>query len=339
MIFSICIPTYNRRESLDNCLNSILISNRHVTDFKYEICVSDNCSEDDISKIIKKYDRILNIKFNKNNTNLGFALNAIKCVSMAKGKFVWMIGNDDLVLPQTLLNIKNLILENPDVDYFFANSYYLNSDFLDNFSKPFNTKYLQYDAMKKISKLKNNKKVEFWEIINPKVSWEFLIGIFLSIFNREKWEDHKNILNYEDLKDTRPWSNFDNTCLHPKIISTAFKNSKSYICAEPLSVNLIGKREWFNLYEFVEIVRIPELLDYYRKQGLGLIRYLYCKNYSLRNFSNFFFKIMIRGDRAGFRYINFYRHFFRNLLYPNVYMSLIYFILRNLKKTIKYLIK
>jgi hypothetical protein len=258
---------------------------------------------------------------------------------MAKGKFVWMIGNDDLVLPQTLLNIKNLILENPDVDYFFANSYYLNSDFLDNFSKPFNTKYLQYDAMKKISKLKNNKKVEFWEIINPKVSWEFLIGIFLSIFNREKWEDHKNILNYEDLKDTRPWSNFDNTCLHPKIISTAFKNSKSYICAEPLSVNLIGKREWFNLYEFVEIVRIPELLDYYRKQGLGLIRYLYCKNYSLRNFSNFFFKIMIRGDRAGFRYINFYRHFFRNLLYPNVYMSLIYFILRNLKKTIKYLIK
>lgn len=339
MIFSICIPTYNRRESLDNCLNSILISNRYVTDFKYEICVSDNCSEDDISKIIKKYDRKLDIKFNKNNTNLGFALNAIKCVSMAKGKFVWMIGNDDLLLPQTLLKIKNLILENPEVDYFFANSYYLNSNFLDNFSKPFNTKYLQYDAMKTISKLKTNKKVEFWEIIDPKVSWEFLIGIFLSIFNREKWEEHKNILNYEDLKDTRPWSNFDNTCLHPKIISIAFKNSKSYISADPLSVNLIGKREWFSLYEFVEVVRIPELLDYYRKQGLGLIRYLYCKNYSLRNFSNFFLKIMIRGDRAGFSYINFYRHFFRNLLYPNVYMSLIYFILRSLNKTIKYLTK
>lgn len=339
MIFSICIPTYNRRESLDNCLNSILISNQYVKDFKYEICVSDNCSEDDISKIIKKYDYILDIKFNKNNTNLGFALNAIKCVSMAKGKFVWMIGNDDLLLPQTLLKIKNLILENPEVDYFFANSYYLNSNFLDNFSRPFNTKYLQYDTMKKISKLKTNKKVEFWEIIDPKVSWEFLIGIFLSIFNREKWEDHKNILNYEDLKDTRPWSNFDNTCLNPKIISTAFKNSKSYICADPLSVNLIGKREWFSLYEFVEVVRIPELLDYYRKQGLGLIRYLYCKNYSLRNFSNFFFKIIIRGDRAGLRYINFYHHFFRNLLYPNVYMSLLYFILRSLNKTIKYLIK
>ena len=175
MIFSICIPTYNRRESLDNCLNSILISNQYVSDFKYEICISDNCSSDDVSSVIKKYNDILDIKFNKNDTNLGFALNAIKSVSMAKGKFAWMIGNDDLLLPQTLLKIKNLIEENPEVDYFFANSYYLNSNFLQNFPKPFDTKYLQYGEMKKVSQLQNDKNVKFWEIIDPKVSWEFLI--------------------------------------------------------------------------------------------------------------------------------------------------------------------
>ena len=339
MIFSICIPTFNRRESLDNCLNSIFISNQHVSDFKYEICISDNCSSDDVSSVIKKYSHILDIKFNKNNKNLGFALNALKSVSMAKGKFAWMIGNDDLLLPQTLVKIKSLILENPEVDYFFANSYYLNSNFLDSFPKPFDTKYLQYNSMKRVSQLQNNKNVKFWEIIDPKVSWEFLIGIFLSIFNRQKWEDHKNVLNYEDLKDTRPWSNFDNTCIHPKILSTAFKNSKSYISSEPLSINLIGEREWFNLYEFIEIVRIPELLDYYRKQGLGLFKYWYCKNYSLRNFLNFFFKILIRGDKAGLGYINFNKHILKNLLYPNVYMSLIYFIGRSFNKVFKNLIK
>lgn len=339
MIFSICIPTYNRIDSLDNCLNSILISNQHVSNFQYEICISDNCSLDDISKIIKKYDQLLDIKFNKNISNVGFALNAIKSISMAKGKFAWMIGNDDLLLPQTLLKIKNLIFDNPQVDYFFANSYYLNSNFLDKFPKPFDTKYLQYSAMKSVSKLKNDKIVNFWEVIDPKVSWEFLIGIFLNIFNRQKWVDNKNVLNYEDLKDTRPWSNFDNTCIHPKILSTAFKNSKSYISSEPLSINLIGKREWVALYEFIEIVRIPELLDYYRKQGLGLFKYWYCKNYSLRNFSNFFFKILIRGDKAGLGYINFKKHFLKNLLYPNVYISLIYFIFRSFNNVIKYLLK
>ena len=37
MKFSICIPTFNRNESLDNCLNSILISDRLQNNFDYEI--------------------------------------------------------------------------------------------------------------------------------------------------------------------------------------------------------------------------------------------------------------------------------------------------------------
>ena len=67
-----------------------------------------------------------------------------------------------------------------------------------------------------------------------------------------------------------------------------FNKSNCYICSEPLSVNIIGYREWTNLYDFVEIVRIPELLDYYRSMGMGLSKYLYCKNYALRNFFKFF---------------------------------------------------
>ena len=113
--------------------------------------------------------------------------------------------------------------------------------------------------MKSISKVKSNKQVEFWEIIDPEVSWDFLIGIYLSIFKREKWNKHKSILNYQDLNDARYWSNFNNTCIHPIIMGSAFKNSKAFICAEPLSVNLSGQREWSKLYEFIEIIRLPEL--------------------------------------------------------------------------------
>ena len=247
---------------------------------------------------------------------------------MAEGEFSWMIGNDDLILPETLTKLKSLLNSNLDKDYFFINSYHLESSYLDKFPSPFNTKNLNFKNMKKISSLKTNKEGYFWDVIDPKVSWEFLIGIYLNLFKTKKWLKSTDIIDQEKIKDTRVWSNFDNTCLHPIVIANAFKNSKAYIYADPLSINLIGEREWGSLYEFIEIIRIPELLDYYRTQGLSLKRYLYCKNFALRNFSNYLFKIIIGGEKKGRNYLNIKNHILKNLIYPNVYLSPIYFILR-----------
>ena len=328
MILSICIPTYNRINQLDNCLNSILISKKNVDNFNFEVCISDNNSQEDTESIIKKYNKELVIKYNRNEKNYGFAINGIKTISMAEGEFSWMIGNDDLILPETLTKLKSLLNSNLDKDYFFINSYHLESSYLDKFPSPFNTKNLNFKNMKKISSLKTNKEGYFWDVIDPKVSWEFLIGIYLNLFKTKKWLKSIDIIDQEKIKDTRVWSNFDNTCLHPIVIANAFKNSKAYIYADPLSINLIGEREWGSLYEFIEIIRIPELLDYYRTQGLSLKRYLYCKNFALRNFSNYLFKIIIGGEKKGRNYLNIKNHILKNLIYPNVYLSPIYFILR-----------
>ena len=94
-------------------------------------------------------------------------------------------------------------------------------------------------------------------------------------------------------------------------------------------------REWSSLYDFIEIVRIPELLDYYRSQGMNFWRYIYCKNFSLRNFFNFFTKIIIRGDQAGRNYVKYYKHFFKNLIFPYAWLSIIFFAMRLIRKKIK----
>ncbi len=336
MILSICIPNYNRLNCLDNCLNSILIASKNVKDFDFEVCISDNNSITNPIEIIEKYKKYYKIIYNRNDENLGFALNAIKTVSVSTGKYAWLIGNDDLILPNTLIELKKIFKENSDTEFFFINSYYLNSKFLEKFPYPFNTSNLEASKMKKLSKLKQNKRVNFWEIIDPDVSWEFLIGIFLSIFNREMWLEGLDCLNKKDLEDKNIWSNFDNTCLNAKVVSTVFKDKKSFICSQPLSVNLIGEREWVNLYDFIEIVRIPELIDYYRSQGMGFFKYIYCKNFALRNFFNFFTKIMIHGDKAGRNYVNFYNHFLKNLIYPYAWLSIIFFVMRAIRKMIKY---
>ena len=63
-MLTICIPTFNRINQLDNCLNSILLSKNNVSDFKFEVCVSDNFSEKNPIDVINKYKDKINIKFN-----------------------------------------------------------------------------------------------------------------------------------------------------------------------------------------------------------------------------------------------------------------------------------
>ena len=151
MILSICIPSYNRLNCLDNCLNSILIASRNVKNFEFEVCVSDNNSDKDPIEIIDRYKKYYKIKYNRNTENLGFALNAIKTVKISTGKYAWLIGNDDLILPNTLYELKNIFEENIDTEFFFINSYYLHSKYLDKFPHPFDTSELKSINMKRVS--------------------------------------------------------------------------------------------------------------------------------------------------------------------------------------------
>jgi hypothetical protein len=82
----------------------------------------------------------------------------------------------------------------------------------------------------------------------------------------------------------------------------------------------------------VEIIRIPEILDFYRSQGLGFFRYIYCKNFSLRNFANYVIKILLSGKKGRSHYVDFRKHIFSNLIFPNVYLSIIYFFIRKIKQ-------
>ena len=55
----------------------------------------------------------------------------------------------------------------------------------------------------------------------------------------------------------------------------------------------------------------------------------------MRNFFNFFFKILIKGEKAGLHYINFRKHFLKNLVYPYAWLSVFFFAFRTFKKMIK----
>ena len=326
MSLSICIPTFNRPIQLENCLNSLALQ----TNKNFEVCVSDNNSSYKVKKLINTFKKKLNIRFSKNNKNIGFAKNLLKATSMARKEFIWLLGDDDLLINSAVDSLLKKIEKNYECDFFWVNSFYLNHNKLKKFPHPFNTKNLP-KRLRKHSNLLFDKKLNFFDLIDYRIGFDYLLGIFLCVFRREKWNNNLKYIDQNSLKDLRTWSNFENTCFHVKIFCKAFKKSKAFFCVKPLSVSLHGVREWDKLYPFIEIIRIPEVLDCCRKNGMKLIPYLINKNYSLKNFFNYFYKILIGGKDYGLQYVNFKKHFFYNLIFPNSWLSIIYFLNRRIK--------
>ena len=291
MLLSICIPNYNRAKYLNNCLNSILIA-KSFSSLKFEICISDNGSKDDILSIINLYKKKgLKINFKRNRKNLGFGSNFYKVVKMAKGEFIWLIGNDDLLYTYALKELEKLFNKNKDIDFFFINSSSLNSKFVFKHKQPFNTKKIPKNLYN-FSKIKKSQKTKFFNLINPSVSWDFMLAMFLTISRRKKFIKNINILDKKKLNDPGIWSTIDNTAPHVKIFSYTFKNSDCYMQARPLSVNLFGEKGWSYIYPFIMIIRIPEILDIYRKNGLPFIKYIVYKNHALKKFVQYMYYIL-----------------------------------------------
>lgn len=328
MKLSICIPTFNRPSQLPNCLNSIYIAKKN-SNLDFNVCISDNGSNYNVKQVTDNFKDKLDIILNINKKNLGYQPNLLKAISLSQSEFVWAIGDDDLLMPNSLSSLNFLFNKFKDVDFFYVNSYHLNYDYLKKFQRPFDTNLLPKN-MSKLAKKETSMKCVFWDLIDHRITFDFLMGNFTNVFKREMFLNNINCLDVEKLKDNRLCSNFDNCCGYIKVYANAFKDSKVFYSPDGYSVNCYGIREWAPMYDFIEIVRIPEILDYYRSKGLNLKKYLINKNYALRNFSNFFFKILIRGESAGRHYVDFYKHFISNLIYPNAFLSFFYFIIRKL---------
>lgn len=333
MKLSICIPTFNRSQHLTNCLQSIVANEARRT-LSFEVCVSDNGSTDDTAQVVRRAQANLDIKYHRNTRNLGIPRNFLNVVEMASGEFAWLLGDDDLLVPCALERVCKLINEHPGVDFFYINSFHLAAAYVLSCPQPFDTANLPSN-MRPFSSWQLSGEMNFMELVNPKISFDFLGGMFLSVFRRRNWLQHVDALDQTAVCDPRTFSHFDNTFPHVKIFARAFATSKAYFCAKPLSVCLTGAREWASKYPLVASVRLVEALEEYRRNGLPFLQYLRCRNYALNNFLPDLGSMFLHRQLSGFAYVSPVRLVFSNFLYPNFYLSLINFIIRKSKAKLR----
>jgi len=93
---SICIPLYNGATFLQECLESAI--NQTYQDL--EILVVDDFSTDESTFIVKKFiEKDNRIRLIQNNENLGLVGNWNKTIQEAKGKWIKMLFQDDILYP------------------------------------------------------------------------------------------------------------------------------------------------------------------------------------------------------------------------------------------------
>jgi len=94
-LLSICIPTFNREKSLARLLGLL----RPVCEnFNVEIVVSDNASIDGTGSLCREYkEKFDNFEYYRNKVNVGFSKNLVKVLTLARGRYLWMLGDDDVV--------------------------------------------------------------------------------------------------------------------------------------------------------------------------------------------------------------------------------------------------
>jgi len=115
-LVSFVVPCYKLAHLLVQCVNSILAQ----TYQDFEILIMDNCSPDNTPEVARSFHDP-RVKHIRNEVNLGHVPNFNKGITMARGKYVWLISPDDwLRSPDVLARYVDLMEHDPAVGYVFC---------------------------------------------------------------------------------------------------------------------------------------------------------------------------------------------------------------------------
>lgn len=231
IILSILIPTYNRVDYLMKNLNVLFKQMDSKIIDSVEIIVSDNCSDDETLKQLNLIEKTnINFRFWSNEKNIGADGNFLKLVREAKGKFLWLFGDDEYLLEGSLNRVINYLKENEGYGLF----------------------HISNSKRKKVITYSN--KVEYMKQVNFGISF-----ITAHIFNREKIDFS---INYEKLCG----NNLVQEYFYFQVMENSSKNGiiKDRIFSSDRAENIGG----YKLFE-VFAVNQNNVLRYFENKGMN----------------------------------------------------------------------
>lgn len=117
MNLSIVIPSYNRNATLLSSLPVLLAQLRPGV----ELTILDNCSPTPLAvtlaPLLEQYP-LADVQIIRHATNVGGAANILRSFEIARSPWLWILGDDDLVVPEAVDIILNHIQHYPNTTFF-----------------------------------------------------------------------------------------------------------------------------------------------------------------------------------------------------------------------------
>lgn len=203
-ILSLCFPTYNRDWCMKEQITRLSKCSKNVLD-RIEIIISDNCSTDDTEIIV--HNAMLNgfeCIYNRNNENLGMDGNFVTCFKMAKGKYVWLLGDDDFILPDALEKIVNKLSINKDYGlvHIYMNNKFSQLDFVEYCENNEYVKTISYYSTLISSNIVMTKYVPFIDFEKYMGTWFTLMPLYITALAKE---NTNLLINFDTFEYAKDW--------------------------------------------------------------------------------------------------------------------------------------
>jgi glycosyltransferase involved in cell wall biosynthesis len=127
-LLTLAIPTYNRSRYLRELLS--VLHDQVIGESRVELIISDNASPDDTPSVVAEFQQLgLPVRYLRNPENIGADSNFLQCFKQARGKYFWLFGDDDIIVPGGISQILSLLTMD-DYALVYINPYVFRKDYV-----------------------------------------------------------------------------------------------------------------------------------------------------------------------------------------------------------------
>lgn len=258
---SICVPTYNRASRLKVMLEALLPQVATGSE-DVEVVVSDNASDDETRLVVESSAQFGPLRYSRNDSNLGVIRNVVKLATeLARGEYIWMLGDDDLVMPDAVAQVVEATRKQSDYGVMYLNFR------LARYAEHWPTTATGgYDGT--FIRLANaddaNHPVERWEQLVR--AYNFMCTqMYVHVVRRSIWTSY-----WCQRSPGEPYSSAQWTWPHTFMLARSMAGKPCYYIGEPMLTSFGGPggNSWNNEMPLVFFRWIPELLRFYK--GIGV---------------------------------------------------------------------
>ena len=305
ILLSICIPTFNRADYLRDAIKYILPAVNNMNEI-VELIISDNCSTDGTLEILKELPMSPWIHCVRNETNLGALKNGLNCIDLAKGKYIWFVGYDDVIRPEGLTHLIQVLNDHRDIDYFVVNAITLSNDQRNNLSDIINNDAISKQQNTKFKSLSDKEISTFNEYIDPNFDPIFLGAMMCNVLRRSIWQ--KGVTGIDP---NAQMGSVVGTYLVCTILARYMVGKPSFYVGFPCSLAFWGHQEWQGFMPIIFAYTFYSVLDCYEEHGIEPWRIDKCRRYLHQKSAMAIYRLALFRSLPGKELFSFRLHFRR----------------------------